>query len=127
LGLHFSDFFTIFYAFYKTLQNIITIEDTTLLPSPLKELKSYRKVLALQLCIPAPGKIHWLAIGPLGGDRRGSPESSEASGCGRPGVGRGWPGGSLGSTPSPRRGGGRAGDGPRRRKAATGTAAGTLR
>jgi hypothetical protein len=29
LGLHFSEFSTIFYAFYKILQNTTTIEDTT--------------------------------------------------------------------------------------------------
>jgi hypothetical protein len=47
LGSHFFEFSTIFYGFSKDQQNSYTIEVTALLPSPWKELKSYKKVVAL--------------------------------------------------------------------------------
>jgi hypothetical protein len=47
LGLHFSEFSTIFYAIYKILQNSNTIGDSHLHRGPWKVLDSYEYVLAL--------------------------------------------------------------------------------
>jgi hypothetical protein len=46
-GLHFSDFYTIFYAIYKNQQKHRTITDTLLQQGPWKFSIPYRKALGL--------------------------------------------------------------------------------
>jgi hypothetical protein len=68
-----------------------------------------------------------LQCGTPAAGRRGRRDSGEAGGRGQPEAGGGWPGGLLGSAGRLGRGGGRAGEGARRRPAAAAAAAGESR
>jgi hypothetical protein len=47
LGLHFSEFSMIFYAFYKILQNSNTIQDSNFLAGPLELFRIHTNALTL--------------------------------------------------------------------------------
>jgi hypothetical protein len=68
-----------------------------------------------------------LQCGTPAAGRRGRRDSGEAGGRGQPEAGGGWPGGLLGSAGRLGRGGGRAGEGARRRPVAAAAAAGESR
>jgi hypothetical protein len=101
LVLQFSEFSTIFYTFYKFLQNCITIEDVLLHRDPQKDLNHYKQALGL-LINPQKetGPRNWvLGRGGTAGSpesRRLRPRSRAGSGSGRAGAhlgpigGRGW-------------------------------------
>jgi hypothetical protein len=63
LVLHFSDFSTIFYEFYKNQKNTYTICDSLFRPGPWNSL-GFTQVLLL--CTKTPGNIEEPAIGSLG-------------------------------------------------------------
>jgi hypothetical protein len=81
LSLKFSEFSTIFHAFYKFLQTRYTIEVIVLHRSPWKTFQIYTKPLVR---VKLPGKSWPLAIGSLGivadgaGPNSGAPASESA-------------------------------------------------
>jgi hypothetical protein len=91
LALHFSEFSTIFYAFYKSLQKEYTIEDASLLLGPWKEIGTRNWV-------PRP----WEAVAPAKFRRAGC-APGRGSGGARPHAhlgpegGWSWGGGAAGA------------------------------
>jgi hypothetical protein len=93
LGLHFSEFATIFYRFYKNQQNPCTIEDSTCNKVPGK---IWGLTIIPLLCGLALKKKSPLAIGPLGTGRRRSGRTPANLQPGSAGRGRGTVYGFLG-------------------------------
>jgi hypothetical protein len=104
LVLHFSEFFTIFYTFYKFQQNGYTIEDVTLRRGPRKDF----------------GPRNWV---PRPTGRRARRKSGGSSGALARGKGRGGPQAHLGRVGARRLGGEGTDGGVRRWPAATAAAA----
>jgi hypothetical protein len=83
LGLHFSDFSMIFYAFYKILQNSIIIQDSNFQLSPWKFSKTHTYAHAWHLRPWKDQKCCNVALGH--GEAAGLPESRRFRRRSRPG------------------------------------------
>jgi hypothetical protein len=97
LVLHFSEFPTIFYAFYKSLQKKYTIEDASLLLGPWKEIGTHNWV-PRPWEAAAPAKFRRAGCAPGRGSGGARPhaylvlEGGQSWGGGAAGVGaRRWP------------------------------------
>jgi hypothetical protein len=120
LSLHFSEFSTIFYAFYNIQEFTTTIEDSLCTGAP----KTFQSLKVTPLdCTKPLGRICPLQSHPWLWGRCGWPESSETSGAPGRGRCRGRPHAHLGSGGGRSWGGGVAGVGARRRPAAAAAAA----
>jgi hypothetical protein len=124
LVLQFSEFSTIFYAFYKFLHNSITIEDVLLHRDPQKDLNHYNQALDLWISPwKKTGPCNWVLGRGGTAARRNSGGSGRAPGRG---VARGRAGAHLGPTCGRGWGKGVAGAGVRRRPAAVAAVARSL-
>jgi hypothetical protein len=74
LVLHFSEFPTIFYAFYKSLQKEYTIEDASLRLGPWKEIGT-RNWVPRPWEAAAPAKFRWAGRAPGRGSGNARPHA----------------------------------------------------
>jgi hypothetical protein len=109
LGLHFSDFATIFYGFYNYLQITNTI-GVKLVVSPPRFSADSQIGPYFAVVLSPRNVVLW------GGGRSGLWNSGEVRRRGRSGMGVGWSRGALGPVWGFGRGNGATGDGARRRR-----------
>jgi hypothetical protein len=94
LGLHFSDFSTIFYRIYKIQQITYTIEVTFCI-GPLRSLRSLQK--CPRFALRPSERLGTLQCSPRAPAGSGPAKFRRTGGRGRPGAGGEWPAGPWGS------------------------------